>query len=166
MLTLYCIQLIQIKCCWRNGGQTERNYNWSQLRQTNPSKNLIKTHFKCNQRSKPMRRRFVKTPRFSAQRHTLHSTLHTPDFTLHTLHSTLHTPHFILHTLNRTLYTPHSTPTLPTSHFTLQTLHSTTPHSPLYTLHSHFTLYTLHSTLSALHSTFSTPHSTSTFEFW
>ena len=84
----------------------------------------------------------------------LHSTLHTPHFSLHSWHSTsarstIYTSHYAPCTPHYTLYTP------PTPHytlrFTLDTPHSTldTPHSTLYTLH--FTLdsalYTLHCAL-------------------
>ena len=92
---------------------------------------------------------------------TLHSTLHTPLYTLNSL-CTLHIPHSTLYTPHFTLYTPHSP--FHTLHSTLHTSHSTlsTPHSPLHTSHS--TLYTPHFALYTQHSTLYTPHSTSTFD--
>ena len=60
-------------------------------------------------------------------------TLLTPHFTLHTpLHSSLHTPHFTLSISRSLLYNS----ALHTPHFPLHTPHSTlyTPHSTLYTL--------------------------------
>ena len=88
-----------------------------------------------------------------------HYTLYTS--TLYTPHSLLHTfttpPHYALHSTlpHSTLYTPHYTlhSTLFTLHFTLHTLHFT-----LRTLH--FTLYTLYSTLYTPHFTLHTPHFT------
>ena len=113
----------------------------------------------------------------------LHSTLHTLD--RQTLHSSHHTPHFslytapIIHTLYTTLFhlkrhTPHSTRQTP--HFSPRTLHSSrytldfiyTLHITLYTPHSTpqsllFTPHTLQPTILSSQSTFlfpHTPHST------
>jgi hypothetical protein len=89
----------------------------------------------------------------------LHSTLHTLD--RQTLHSSHHTPHFslytapIIHTLYTTLFhlkrhTPHSTRQTP--HFSPRTLHSSR-----YTLDF---IYTLHPPLHTPISTVYTPHFT------